>query len=82
MGITADREEFNNSGLRGIVNKLRQEGGTGYVIETDNGWRGQLVSARPSLGTSPFLYVTPGFPVMRYENRELDGQPTEFSEHV
>ena len=82
MGIAEDREELNGSGLRGVVSQLRLGAKMGYVVITNNGWNGQIVAEKPSLGTAPFLQVTPGSPVLRYENRELSEQPTEFREHV
>lgn len=82
MTIKDDQEDFNNSGLRGIVRRLRKTGSISYVIETEGGWNGRVVATKPKLGTEPFLCIEPGCPVLRYENRNLNEKPRQFTENV
>lgn len=82
MGIAEDRIELNNSGIRGIVQKLLRDQQTMYVLELEGGRKGEIAAMKPLLGAGPFLHVRSGFPVLRYENADVNEQPTEFRVYV
>ncbi|CAB3801424.1 hypothetical protein [Pararobbsia alpina] len=82
MGIQEDKEDLNRTGIRGVVRELRQNRQTAYIRELDGGWRGEVVSDKPALGTGPYLYVAVGEPVLRFENNKIDEQPTEYCAYV
>lgn len=82
MSAKDDQEDFDYSGLRGLVRRLRKTGLISYVLETEGGWRGHVVDTKPPLGTAPFLCIEPGCPVLRYENRDVNEKPTQFTENV
>jgi hypothetical protein len=68
MGIKEDREEFNQSGLRGLLRRLMKEKDEAFVRILEGGWRGEEVAARPASGTGPYLHYRKGFAVIEYSN--------------
>lgn len=68
MGIREDREEFNNTGLRGLLKQSMSTKEEGYIRVLEGGWRGVEVSERPAPGSGPFLHFRRGFPVMEFSN--------------
>lgn len=72
MGIQEDRDEFNNTGIRGLLKKLMREGDEGFIRELTGSWRGEIVPDRPLPGTGPYLHYRRGFAVVRYSNSSTD----------
>ena len=68
MGIKEDREDFNQSGLRGLLRRLMEEKDEVFVRILEEGWRGEEVSERPAPGTGPYLHYRKGYVVMKYLN--------------
>ena len=83
MTIKEDRDDFNQSGLLGIIRKLRIEGRSGFILLEKGNWRGKLVPDRPSLISGQYLEVRPGNPAMLFRNlNDAKEIPTEFPERV
>ena len=72
MGFQEDREDFNNTGIRGLLKTLMREGDEGFIRELPGGWRGEIVTGRPPPGSGPYLHYRRGFPVLRYSNSSPD----------
>jgi hypothetical protein len=72
MGIKSDREDFNTTGIRGLLKRVMRERDEGFIRELPGGWRGEVVAERPVPGSGPYLHFRRGFPVMRYSNASLD----------
>ncbi len=71
MGIQEDREEFNKSGLRGLLRRLMAEKDEAFVKILEDGWRGQEVAERPAPGTGPYLHYRKGYAVLEYSNASI-----------
>ena len=68
MGVREDREEFNNTGLRGLLREVMRNKDEAFVRVLDGGWRGTEVPERPTPGSGPYLHFRRGFPVMEFSN--------------
>lgn len=68
MGIKEDREDFNQSGLRGLLRRLMKKKDEGFVRILEGGWRGKEVPQRPAPGIGPYLHYRKGYAVMEYSN--------------
>ena len=68
MSSREDREEFNQSGLRGLLRRLMKEKDEAFVRILDGGWGGEEVSARPTPGTGAYLHYRKGYSVIQYSN--------------
>ena len=79
MTIEEDREEFNGTGLRGMLQDLMKSGDEGFVRELPDGWRGEAASERPAPGSGPYLHYRQGYAVLRYDNEHSSDQ--RFSEY-
>jgi hypothetical protein len=79
MGIKEDRDEFNGTGLRGLLRQVMTTTDESFVRELPCGWRGEIVSERPAPGSGPYLHYRRGFPVLRYKNASpKDKSTSEF----
>ncbi|MDO9003599.1 MAG: hypothetical protein Q7V20_09125 [Aquabacterium sp.] len=78
MSIAEDREEFNNTGLRGLLQRLAKTGQPTYVLELDGGHRGQVIDAKPHLGGGAYIFSERGSPPLRYANLVEGETPTEY----
>jgi hypothetical protein len=68
VGIKEDRDEFNNTGIRGLLKKLMREVDEGFIRELPGGWHGEIVFEHPAPGAGPYLHYRRGFAVLRYTN--------------
>jgi hypothetical protein len=68
MGIREDREEFNTTGLRGLVRKLMIEKEEAYIRILAGGWQGEEVQSRPLPGSGPYIHYKKGDGVYKYTN--------------
>lgn len=68
MGIKEDREDFNQSGLRGLLRQLMKEKDEAFVRILAGGWRGEEAQERPAPGTGPYLHYRKGYAVIEYSN--------------
>ena len=71
MGIKEDREDFNQSGLRGLMRRLMEEKDEAFVRILEGGWRGEEAAERPAPGTGPYLHYRKGYAVMKYLNASI-----------
>jgi hypothetical protein len=71
MGIREDREDFNQSGLRGLLRRLMTEKDEAFVRILEGGWRGEEASERPAPGTGPYLHYRKGYAVIQYSNASI-----------
>jgi len=69
MGIIEDREEFNNTGPRGLLKRIMKEKDEAYIQILDGGWRGNEVPEKPKPGSGPYLHYRRGYPVLEYSNQ-------------
>jgi hypothetical protein len=76
MGINEDRDEFNSTGIRGLLRQVMRTTDEAFVRELPGGWRGEIVSERPSPGSGPYLHFRRGFPVLRYDNASPEDKST------
>lgn len=74
MGIQEDRNEFNNTGIRGLLRRVMQESDEAFIKELAGGWRGEVVAHHPIKGSGPYLHFRRGYPVIRYSNASPDDQ--------
>jgi hypothetical protein len=74
MGINEDREEFNNSGLRGLLKEIMKNKDEAFIRILDGGWRGEEVKERPAPGTGPYLHFRRGAPVLEFSNSSPDDE--------
>ena len=72
MGISEDRYEFNESGIRRLVKEVFNSGCAAYIRIRDGGWQGDITMISPCPGDGPYLLVRPGYEVLRYENELND----------
>lgn len=77
MGIKEDREEFNQSGLRGLLRRLMAEKDEAFVKILEGGWRGQEVAGRPAPGTGPYLHYRKGYAVLEYSNASIEDRSSK-----
>lgn len=83
MGVREDREEFNNSGLRGLLREVMRNKDEAFVRVLEGGWRGAEVPERPMPGSGPYLHFRRGFPVMEFSNSSAaDTSSKEFRVEV
>jgi hypothetical protein len=68
MGVREDREEFNTTGLRGLLRRVMSEREEAFIKELPGGWQGELLSERPPPGSGPYLHYKRGNEVLRYSN--------------
>jgi len=68
MGVREDREEFNTTGLRGLLRQVMSERDEAFIKELSGGWQGELLSERPPSGSGPYLHYKRGSGVLRYSN--------------
>jgi hypothetical protein len=68
MGIREDLEDFNQSGLRGLLRRLMTEKDEAFVRILEGGWQGEEASERPAPGTGPYLHYRKGYAVIEYSN--------------
>jgi len=79
MSLIEDSENFNDTGLRGLLNAAMKEHSEGYIRELPGGWRGEEISQRPAPGSGHFLHYRQGHGVLRYSNEyPLDERVSEF----
>jgi len=68
MGIREDREEFNSTGLRGLIRELMSKKEEAYVRILAGGWQGEEVKSKPLPGTGPYIHYKKGEGVYEYSN--------------
>lgn len=68
MGIPEDRDDFNQSGLRGLLRQLMKEKDEAFVRILDGGYRGEEAQERPAPGTGPYLHYRRGYAVLQHSN--------------
>jgi hypothetical protein len=68
MTIQDDREEFQKTGLVGLLNDLMRSSDQGFARVLPGGWRGELVDERPSPGSGPFIEYRRGSALMLHHN--------------
>jgi hypothetical protein len=68
MGIAEDREDFNSTGLRGVLQKAMRERDEAFIRVLEGGWHGELLNGRPEPGSGPYLHFRRGHPVLQYSN--------------
>lgn len=68
MSIKDDKDEFNNTCLRGVLRKAMECSDEAFIKELPGGWRGELLTKRPPEGTGPYLHFQRGAGVLRYSN--------------
>ncbi|MGH6646198.1 hypothetical protein [Aquabacterium sp.] len=78
MSIAEDREEFNNTGLRGLLQQLTKIGEPTYVLELEGGHLGQVIDAKPPLGGGAYIFIKRGSPPLRYANLVEGETPSEY----
>jgi len=79
MSIQEDRDELNNTGIRGLLHEAMRDSAEGFIRELPGGWLGEQVRSRPEPGSGPYLHFRRGFPVLRYRNETADDKScTEF----
>lgn len=71
MSIREDREDFNQSGLRGLLRRLMTEKDEAFVRILEGGWRGEEASEKPAPGTGPYLHYRKGDAVREYSNASI-----------
>ena len=83
MGISEDRDDFNQSGLRGLLRRLMKEKDEAFVRILEGGWRGEEAQERPAPGTGPYLHYRKGYAVIEYSNASTgDDASKEFRVEV
>ncbi|MFA6147006.1 MAG: hypothetical protein WC899_02225 [bacterium] len=79
MGIKEDKEDFNETGLLGVLRKLMTERDEGFIKVLEGEWRGEVILERPALGSGPYLHYKKGSGVVKYRNYSVeDTQGTNF----
>jgi hypothetical protein len=68
MSFLEDKEDFNSTGLRGLVQKLMKKKDEFFVVELEGGWRGEEVESRPEPGAGPYIHFRHGNGALRYSN--------------
>ena len=68
MGIQEDRDEFNTTGLRGVLGRAMATTDEAFIKITQGGHQGELVSERPPAGSGSFLHYRRGEAVYEYRN--------------
>jgi hypothetical protein len=71
MGIKEDREDFNQSGIRGLLRRLMKEKDEAFVRILEGGWWGKEVAERPAPGSGPYLHYRKGDAVREYSNASI-----------
>lgn len=74
VGIKEDREDFNNTGLRGLLKQIMKAKDESFIRILPGGWRGEEVSERPAPGSGPYLHFRRGYPVLEFSNASSDDQ--------
>lgn len=77
MGIKEDREDFNQSGLRGLLRRLMKEKDEAVVKILEGGWKGEEIVERPAPGTGPYLHYRKGYAVMEHLNTSIGDKTTK-----
>lgn len=77
MGIKEDRNDFNNTGLRGVLKKVMEKQDEGFVRILERGWRGEEVPEMPAPGSGAYLHYVKGYPVLKYFNATANDQSFE-----
>lgn len=83
MGISEDRDDFNQSGLRGLLRRLMKEKDEAFVRVLEGGFRGEEAQEKPASGTGPYLHYRKGDAVIEYSNASIgDDASKEFRVEV
>jgi hypothetical protein len=77
MSVHEDRQEFENSGLRGILRRLMAGADEGFVRILSEGWQGERVDSRPAPGSGPYIHFRRGFPLHKYLNEKSGDERVE-----
>lgn len=77
MSFQEDKEEFNTTGLGGLVQKLMQDKQEFFVVEMEGGWRGTEVESRPKPGTGPYIHFKSGGGAFRFSNSTPEDTASE-----
>lgn len=72
MTVREDKEEFETTGLQGVLRELIANADEGFVRVSSNGWQGEVVAKRPAPGTGPFIHYRRGAPLLKYRNASVD----------
>ena len=68
MGIKEDQEDFNETGLRGLLRRIMKEKDEAFIKILNGGWKGVEVPEKPSPGSGPYLHYRKGYSVLEYSN--------------
>ena len=72
MTIKEDREEFNTTGLRGILRQAMKAKDEAFIRVLRGEWNGEEVPSRPTPGSGPYLHYLRGYAVLQYANATPD----------
>lgn len=68
MSIKEDRNEFNITGLRGLLRRTMATSSEAFIKIVDGGHRGTVLTTRPARGSGPYLHYKSGEGVFEYRN--------------
>ena len=68
MSFKDDRDEFNTSGICGLLRTLMSTKDEAFIREHMGGWQGEVVPVKPPKGSGPYLHFKKGEGVVRCPN--------------
>ena len=72
MTTREDREEFERTGVQGLLRELMSTSDEGFVRVLSGGWRGEILTAHPAPGSGPFIHYRRGEALLLYQNSAPD----------
>ena len=68
MSIEEDQNEFNTTGVRGLLRKAITVSDEVFIKITEGGHQGEVVATRPSRGSGSYLHDKRGEGAFEYRN--------------